>query len=142
MPKKNVDIGEICSKRETEREMIDVPARWHQHSFGQRPIQRSPAPCGPRAGFAVGFSSKTSEVFAWTQGFIHVNMMILACSLFEPYEAASAVQGRKTIHLNIVIEKIAIPVANPSFAKQQRVSKSPMEREDYHLVTAIYPKKK
>lgn len=53
VPIKTVNVGEICS-----------PARWHQHSFGQRPIQRSPAPCGPRAGGLVWgfFQFSTSEV--------------------------------------------------------------------------------
>lgn len=84
------------ARKERQREMIDVPARWHQHSFGQRPIQRSPAPCGPRAGGLVWvFSSKTtSEVVSHvSQGFVACmwKMMILAWSVFWTlYKAASS----------------------------------------------------
>lgn len=81
------------------------------------------------------FSKTTSEVVSHvSQGFVACmcKMMILAWSAFWTLRGCDAkcCTSCKTIRLNILIEKIAIPVTNPSFAKQQRVSKSPMDRED------------
>lgn len=138
VPIKTVNVGEICS-----------PARWHQHSFGQRPIQRSPAPCGPRAGGLVWgfFQFSTSEVVSHglKAGSMYVKPDDFGIfSFLNPrrlrlqvlYNAASAHTPQ---HLDR--KDFDTCWTNPSFAKQQRSSKSPMDREENHLVSAIYSKK-